>query len=142
MQVLLHNEWSLVLFAEYLASRRRGPRRRRLAVDTIAQYVGMAKKELSVRFGFAIAGDPQRLPHVIRAMRRERPRQQRSPRRGLRGRPLREARRQADEARRAALLGRADPNNGAATTMTAREQDLRLQSPQSCSRPQDHQGRP
>jgi hypothetical protein len=90
MGAILHNEWSLIIFAEYLASRRTREGRR-LAVDTVAEYVSMAKVELSVSYGFAIAGEPQRLPHIIKAMRRQRPRKQRRERRGLRGRHLRAA---------------------------------------------------
>ena len=88
---LLHNEWSLVLFAEYLAPRRSGPKRKRLAVDTVAEYVSMVKTELSVTHGFAIAGDPQRLPSLIKAMRRERPVANRRQRRGIRRSHLRRA---------------------------------------------------
>jgi len=86
----LHNEWSLVLFAEYLATRqnRHG---KRLAVDTVAQYISMVKQELSIRYGFAIAGEPHRLPQVIKALRRSRPKQQRRQRRGIRGQHLRAA---------------------------------------------------
>jgi hypothetical protein len=73
MGAILHNEWSLIIFAEYLASRRTREGRR-LAVDTVAEYVSMAKVELSVSYGFAIAGEPQRLPHIIKAMRRRRQR--------------------------------------------------------------------
>eukprot|EP00966_Prymnesium_polylepis_P133722 3090844-Prymnesium_polylepis.1 len=55
----------------------------------------MAKAELSVRYsllyGFAIAGDAQRLPAVIKAMRRERPQANRRERRGVRRRHLRAA---------------------------------------------------
>ena len=54
--------------------------------DTISEYVSMAKAELSVRYGFAIAGDPQRLPAVVKALRRERPQADRRERRGVRRR--------------------------------------------------------
>ena len=91
MDAQLHNEWSLVLFAEYLSLRRNRRTRKQLAVDTIAEYVGMVKKDLSVHYGFAIAGEPQRLPQVIKAMRRQRPRANRRKRRGIRGRHLRAA---------------------------------------------------
>lgn len=91
LKVLLHNEWSLVIFAEFLATRRNPRTRKLIAVDTIAEYVSMVKTELSVQYGFAIAGDPQRLPQLVKAMRRERPRLQRRRRRGIRGRHLRKA---------------------------------------------------
>ena len=88
---MLHNEWTLILFTEYLAVRRCKRSGKPLAVDTIAEYVSMLKQDLSVQFGFAIAGDPQRLPAVVKALRRERPRQQRRKRRGIRRAHLRAA---------------------------------------------------
>lgn len=91
MKTLLHNEWSLVLFTEYLALRRDKRTGKLLQVDTISEYVSMAKAELSVRYGFAIAGDPQRLPAVVKALRRERPQADRRERRGVRRRHLRAA---------------------------------------------------
>ena len=88
---LLHNEWSLVLFVEWLA-RWRSPRTRKLlAVDTVSEYVSMAKQELSVLFGFAITGVPTRLPAVIKGLRRERPKKDRRKRRGIRRAHLRAA---------------------------------------------------
>eukprot|EP00966_Prymnesium_polylepis_P086669 2005829-Prymnesium_polylepis.1 len=48
----------------------------------------MAKAELSVRYGFAIAGDPQRLPAIIKALRHDRPKTERRERRGIRRRHL------------------------------------------------------
>ena len=88
---LLHNEWSLVLFVEWLA-RWRSPRTRELlAVDTVSEYVSMAKQELSVLFGFAITGVPTRLPAVIKGLRRERPKKDRRKRRGIRRAHLRAA---------------------------------------------------
>ena len=47
--------------------------------------------ELSVRYGFAIAGDPQRVPAIIKALRRLRPASARRERRGIRRRHLRAA---------------------------------------------------
>jgi hypothetical protein len=91
LKALLHNEWTLVLFTEYLAEQRARRSGRRLAVDTVAEYVGMLKQELSVRWGFAVAGDPQRLPAVVKALRRERPRRNRRQRRGIRRAHLRAA---------------------------------------------------
>ena len=81
---LLHNEWSLILFVEWLAAWRSGKRRTQLAVDTISEYVSMVKQELSVLFGFALAGLPTRLPAVIKGLRRERPKRDRRKRRGVR----------------------------------------------------------
>ena len=88
---LLHNEWSLILFVEWLAMWRSGKRRTKLAVDTISEYVSMVKQELSVLFGFALAGLPTRLPAVIKGLRRERPKQDRRKRRGVRRSHLRAA---------------------------------------------------
>ena len=42
---LLHNEWSLILFVEWLTRWRSGKRRTPLAVDTISEYVSMVKSE-------------------------------------------------------------------------------------------------
>ena len=100
MRALLHNEWSLVLFVEYLALRRNRKNRQRLAVDTIAEYVSMVKTEFSVQYGFAIAGEPQRLPQVVKALRRERPAAERRKRRGIRRAHLRRAWRADAEFRR------------------------------------------
>jgi hypothetical protein len=97
MAALLHNEWSLVIFAEFLALRKGRGGKGRIAIDTVAEYVSMAKQELSVQFGFALAGVPHRLPQVIKAMRRQRPRQQRQQRRGIRRAHLRAARRRRPE---------------------------------------------
>ena len=91
LKATLHNEWTLVLFAEYLATRRSARMQRPLAVDTIAEYVGMLKVDLSVTWGFSIAGDAQRLPAIIKALRRERPRAERRKRRGIRRAHLRAA---------------------------------------------------
>ena len=88
---LLHNEWSLILFVEWLARWRSGKRRTPLAVDTISEYVSMVKQELSVLFGFALAGLPTRLPAVIKGLRRERPKADRRKRRGIRRSHLRAA---------------------------------------------------
>jgi len=88
---LLHNEWSLILFVEWLAAWRSGKRRTQLAVDTISEYVSMVKQELSVLFGFALAGLPTRLPAVIKGLRRERPKRDRRKRRGVRRSHLRAA---------------------------------------------------
>ena len=88
---LLHNEWSLILFVEWLAAWRSGKRRTPLAVDTIAEYASMVKQELSVLFGFALAGLPTRLPAVIKGLRRERPKADRRKRRGIRRSHLRAA---------------------------------------------------
>ena len=88
---LLHNEWSLILFVEWLAVWRNGKRRTPLAVDTIGEYVSMVKQELSVLFGFALAGLPTRLPAVIKGLRRERPKADRRKRRGIRRSHLRAA---------------------------------------------------
>ena len=96
---LLHNEWSLVLFVEWLA-RWRSPRTRTLlAVDTVSEYVSMVKQELSVLFGFAITGVPTRLPAVIKGLRRERPKKDRRKRRGIRRAHLRAAWRKSEEIR-------------------------------------------
>lgn len=91
MQALLWNEWSLVLFLEYLALRRSARTGRHLAANTVAEYVQMAKVELSTRWGFAIAGVPQRLPAVLKGLRRARPGQERRKRRGVRRAHLRRA---------------------------------------------------
>jgi hypothetical protein len=96
---LLHNEWTLVLFVEWLA-RWRSPRTRELlAVDTISEYVSMCKQELSVLFGFAITGVPTRLPAVIKGLRRERPKKDRRKRRGIRRSHLRAAWRKSSSMR-------------------------------------------
>ena len=91
MKALLHNEWSLIMFAEYLFRRNAKRTGTPLQTDTISEYVSMAKTELSVRYGFAIAGDPQRLPAIVKALRRARPRNDRRERRGIRRRHLRAA---------------------------------------------------
>ena len=92
MEATLHNEWSLILFVEYLATLQGHGTGKPLQVDTISEYVSMVRTELSVRFGFAVAGvQPQRYPHVIKALRRERPRGNRRERRGIRRRHLRAA---------------------------------------------------
>ena len=88
LRALLFNEWSLILFVEFLAFRKSKRTGEHLAADTIAEYVGMIKKELSVQFGFALAGDGQRLPAVIKGLRRERPAKERKRRRGIRRRQL------------------------------------------------------
>lgn len=88
---LLHNEWTLMLFTEYLAVIKGARTRRPLAADTIAEYVGMLKVEKSVEYGFAIAGEPQRLPQLIKGLRRDRPKADRRKRRGLRRAHLRAA---------------------------------------------------
>mgnify|MGYP002631157789 FL=1 len=91
MKALLHNEWSLIMFAEYLFRRKDKRTGKPLQTDTVSEYVSMAKAELSVRYGFAIAGDPQRLPAIIKALRRDRPKTERRERRGIRRRHLRAA---------------------------------------------------
>ena len=99
MKALLHNEWSLIMFAEFLFRRKDKRTKRPLKTDTISEYVSMAKAELSVRYGFAIAGDPQRLPAIVKALRRLRPASARRERRGIRRRHLRAAWKAKDEFR-------------------------------------------
>eukprot|EP00966_Prymnesium_polylepis_P273864 6326442-Prymnesium_polylepis.1 len=78
----------------------------------------MAKAELSVRYGFAIAGDPQRLPAIIKALRRDRPKTERRERPdavsaaatcGGRGKLLQ---RWGSSSRMHATFGRREPRRG------------------------------
>ena len=57
----------------------------------VSEYVSMVKQELSVLFGFAITGVPTRLPAVVKGLRRERPKEDRRKRRGIRRAHLRAA---------------------------------------------------
>ena len=91
MEIRHHNEWSMCLFADWLARTKSKRTGKRLAASTICTYVSLLKKELSVCYGFAIAGeDAQRLPAVLKQIRDTRPAVRRT-RRALRGRHLRKA---------------------------------------------------
>ena len=66
----LHNEWTLMLYLEYMArtpSRRTG---RVVAVDTAAGYISMLKSHFSRSYGFELVKDTVRLGHLIKQMRR------------------------------------------------------------------------
>ena len=87
----LYNEWSMILFVTWLASVRSQKTTKRLNIETISQYHSMLKVALSVRYGFELEGSPQRLPRILKRLRRERPHGVRKKRRGLRRRHLKNA---------------------------------------------------
>jgi hypothetical protein len=89
---MVHNEWTLLLWAEHMVltpSRKTG---RPLAPATIASYVSLAKTELAVQFGFAIVTDSEkRLTRAVRSMAAGSVVRNRRKRRGLRRHHLRRA---------------------------------------------------
>ena len=87
----LYNEWTMILFVTWLSTVKSKKTGKRLNAETISQYHSTLKAALSTRFGFEIEGDPQRLPKVIKKLRRTQPYSGRRLRRGLRKRHLRKA---------------------------------------------------
>ena len=92
ISVASYNEWSMMLWAEDLLSRKSRKTGKLLAVSTVAAYVSLVKSELSAQFGFELIGTSERrLRRVLKAMRLAEPVRDRKKRRGLRGRHLRRA---------------------------------------------------
>lgn len=105
----LYNEWSMCLWIDHMARAKSKRTGKRLAANTIATYVSLAKKELSVEYGFALCGeDPQRLPAILKQLRDARP-IIRKKRRALRGRHLRAA-----VERNPQLMGSDEPDSASA----------------------------
>lgn len=87
-----YNEWSLLLWAEWLLTTPSPKTRKPLKASTIASYLSLAKGELSVRLGFdVVTTSESRLKRMVRQMRALCPVGERRKRRGLRGRHLRAA---------------------------------------------------
>ena len=88
----VHNEWTMILYAEYMATRPSPVHGKPVKVRTIEEYVSMVKAHLSVEYGFELLGTPQRLRRLLKAMRRnEGLSGERRKRRALRRRHLRRA---------------------------------------------------
>ena len=87
-----YNEWSLMLWAEWLVTTPSRKTGKPVKAATAATYVSLVKTELSVRLGFdLITTSEKRLKRLIRRMRAAEPVPNRRKRRGLRGRHLRKA---------------------------------------------------
>lgn len=84
-----HNEWTLILFAGYLASTTSRRTRRIVAARTIKSYVSLLKGYLEHIYAFELAERPTRLRRFLDSLQAEDPRSgRRRRRRGLRRRHL------------------------------------------------------
>jgi len=92
LRACCHNEWSLLLFAEWLLAHKSKKTGKPVSVNTVVTYVSLIKSELSVQYGFAITGDcERRLSRALKSMRKTAPAPTRRKRRGLRRKHLRKA---------------------------------------------------
>jgi hypothetical protein len=87
-----YNEWSLLLWAEWLVTTPSPKTGKPLKAASIASYISLAKNELSIQFGFEVVTmSESRLKRLIKQLRAMDPVADRRKRRGLRGRHLRRA---------------------------------------------------
>jgi len=90
MKVTRRNEWTLILFAEWLAVQISPKTKKPIQAKSIVGYVGMVRAHYGRTLGFDVAKGGKRLPSVLKAMVRGDPRaQQKRRRQGLRGTHLR-----------------------------------------------------
>lgn len=73
LEASCHNEWSLLLWAEEMATTPSRHTGRVLRADTIASYVSLIKTELSTEYGFELTSDARRLTRVMKDLRRWEP---------------------------------------------------------------------
>jgi len=86
------NEWTLVLFAIYLATVNSQKTGKPVCSDTVSTYVSMVKGFLSFKYAFTLVKESPRLARLLKAMRSKDPMHGiRRKRRGLRRRHLRRA---------------------------------------------------
>lgn len=91
-----HNEWTLCLWAVWLAAGTSGKTGTQLKASTIEQRISLFKGLVSHRYGFQIAGQAPRLAALVKSMKQGDPRMgTRRKRRGVRHRHLRKAWRKA-----------------------------------------------
>ena len=98
----LHNEWTFVLWIEFMALRVSPQTKKPVQTSTISQYLSTLKEHFSIEYGFDVVDQraSRRVKRVLRAMRRTGPQAvTRSRRRGLRRRHLRRAWRKCGELR-------------------------------------------
>ena len=63
-----HNEWTLILFAEWLKVKISKKTHQPISAKSIASYVSMVKTHLSRTYGFEIAAGACQLPGIMKAM--------------------------------------------------------------------------
>ena len=92
LSVSIYNEWTLILFAEWMVVRPSPRLGVPVQAATICEYISCIKGHLETLYGFALTvASAKRLLKVLKQMKRHEPVCSRSKRRGLRGRHLRRA---------------------------------------------------
>ena len=88
-QAALYNEWTMILWAEYVSIRISPKTKDVVKMSTLQEYGSMIKEHLSLQYGFDIAGSARRYKKLVKKLLRQDPRvSERKRRVGIRRRHL------------------------------------------------------